>query len=99
MSTRLSRRTFTQAAIAGAASGEAVKTARAGRVIGANERVRIACLGVGYRGVQDLHAFLAHKDAEIVALCDVYEPYLNGQFDRIHPHFKALTYISMPCAG
>ncbi len=42
--------------------------------------------------MQDLHAFLAHKDAEIVALCDVYEPYLNGQFDKIHPHFKELTY-------
>ena len=61
-------------------------------MIGANDRVRIACIGVGYRGVQDLHAFLAHKDAEIVALCDVYEPYLNGQFDKIHPHFKELTY-------
>ena len=61
-------------------------------MVGANDRVRIACIGLGYRGVQDLHAFLAHKDAEIVALCDVYEPYLNGQFDKIHPHFKELTY-------
>ena len=34
----------------------------------------------------------AHKDAEVVALSDVYEPYLNGQFDKIHPHFKDLTY-------
>ncbi len=61
-------------------------------MIGANDRVRIGCIGVGYRGVQVLNAFLTHKDAEIVALCDVYEPYLNGQFDKIHPHFKELTY-------
>jgi predicted dehydrogenase len=92
MSSHLNRRTFTKAAFAGAAAGAAPAVSRAGRVVGANDRVRIACIGVGYRGVQDLHAFVAHKDAEIVALCDVYEPYLNGQFDKIHPHFKALTY-------
>ena len=92
MSGRFSRRTFTKAAIAGAAAGAAPVAARAGRVLGANDRVRLACIGVGYRGVQDLHAFRAHKDAEIVALCDVYEPYLSGQFDKIDPHFKALTY-------
>jgi predicted dehydrogenase len=61
-------------------------------VKGANDRVRLAFIGIGYRGVQNLHAFVTHKDAEIVALCDVYEPYLNGQFDKIHPHFKELTY-------
>ena len=27
------------------------------------------------------------------SLCDVYEPYLNGQFDQIHPHFKKLGYV------
>ena len=68
--------------------------ARAGRVIGANDRVRLGCIGVGYRGVQVLNAFGAHKDAQIVALCDVYEPYLNGQFDKIDPHFKKLGYSS-----
>jgi predicted dehydrogenase len=92
MSSPFNRRDFTRAALAGAAAGAAPTAARAGRVIGANDRVRIALIGVGYRGVQDLHAFLAQKDAEIVALCDVYEPYLNGQFDKIHPHFKDLTY-------
>ncbi|MFI5457095.1 MAG: Gfo/Idh/MocA family protein [Isosphaerales bacterium] len=92
MSSPFSRRDFTKAALLGAAAGAAPTAARAGRVIGANDRVRIACIGVGYRGVQDLHAFLAQKDAQIVALCDVYEPYLNGQFDKIHPHFKELTH-------
>jgi len=92
MSSPFSRRDFTKAALLGAAAGAAPAAARAGRVIGANDRVRIACIGVGYRGVQDLHAFLAQKDAQIVALCDVYEPYLNGQFDKIHPHFKELTH-------
>jgi len=92
MSGRYNRRDFTRAALAGAAVAAAPATGRAGRVIGANDRVRIGCIGIGYRGVQDLNAFLTQKDAEIVALCDVYEPYLSGQFDKIHPHFKALTY-------
>ena len=50
----------------------------------------IGCIGVGNRGVQVLNAFCAHKDAQVVALSDVYEPYLQGQYDRIDPHFKDL---------
>ena len=45
---------------------------------------------MGNRGVQVLEAFCAHRDAEIVALCDVYEPYLHGQYDQIDPRFKNL---------
>ena len=93
MSSPFNRREFAKAALAGAAVGAAPAVARAGRIIGANDRVRIGCIGVGYRGVQVLNAFLTQKDAQIVALCDVYEPYLNGQFDQIHPHFKELGYV------
>jgi predicted dehydrogenase len=93
MSSPVHRRDFTKAALAGAAVGTASAVAREERVLGANERVRIGCIGVGYRGAQVLHAFTSLKDAEIVALCDVYEPYLQGQFDRIHPHFKKLGRI------
>ena len=87
------RRDFTRAALTGAAAVSMTAVARAGRVIGANDRVRIGCIGVGYRGVQVQFAFGAHKDAKIASLCDVYEPYLNGQFDKIHPHFKKLGYV------
>jgi hypothetical protein len=87
------RRDFTRAALTGAAAVSMPAVARAGRVIGANDHVRIGLIGVGYRGVQVLYAFGAHKDAEIASLCDVYEPYLNGQFDKIHPHFKKLGYV------
>jgi predicted dehydrogenase len=93
MSSPFNRRDFTKAALAGTAAGLAPAVARAGRVIGANDRVRLGCIGVGYRGVQVLNAFLTHKDAQIVALCDVYEPYLNGQFGQIHPHFRKLGRI------
>jgi len=92
MKSPFSRRDFSRVGLTGALVGPKRAMAREARVIGANDRVRIGCIGVGYRGVQVLNTFLTHKDAEIVALCDVYEPYLNGHFDKIHPHFKELTH-------
>jgi predicted dehydrogenase len=66
------RRDFTKAGAAG------VLTAlSAGRVLGANDRVRLGFIGLGNRGDQVLDAFLVHKDAEVVALCDIYQPYLD----------------------
>ena len=47
------------------------------RVRGANDRVRLGFIGLGNRGDQVLDAFLEHKDAEVVALCDIYQPYLD----------------------
>ena len=59
-------------------------------MLGANERVRLGFIGVGNRGCQLLKGFLAHPDAQVVALCDVYEPYLYGAYDRIDPRFAGL---------
>ncbi len=83
------RRSFAKAAIA-TATVAMPAVARAGRILGANDQVRVGCFGVGNRGVQVLTAFCSQRDAEVVALCDVYEPYLNGQYDRIDPRFKNL---------
>src|SRR2546428_1682929 len=47
------------------------------RVLGANDRVRLGFIGVGNRGDQVLDAFLVHKDAEVVAVCDIYRPYVD----------------------
>lgn len=55
----------------------------AGRVLGANERVRLGFIGVGNRGDQVLDAFLTHKDAEIVALSDLWQPYLDFASNKI----------------
>jgi predicted dehydrogenase len=62
------------AATAGMALGLNALGRRA--VLGANEKIRVGFIGVGNRGTQLLQGFLAQKDAQIVALCDVYEPYL-----------------------
>ena len=85
----MSRREFHRAALVSGASATIAAPA-VGRVLGANDRVRVGCIGVGNRGVQVLNAFSAHEDAQIVALSDVYEPYLRGNYDRIDPRFKDL---------
>jgi predicted dehydrogenase len=53
------------------------------RVLGANDRIRLGFIGVGNRGDQLLDAFLVHPDADIAALCDVYEPYLDAAQKKV----------------
>lgn len=76
---RLTRRDFgKQAALAGV--GTALSQAR---VAGANERIRLGFIGLGNRGDQVLDAFLQHKDAEVVAVCDIYAPYREFAAQKI----------------
>ena len=89
MSQKIDRRTFSKTTVAAATAVSAVSLAP-GRVLGANERVRLGFIGVGNRGCQLLKGFLAHPDAQVVALCDVYEPYLHGAYDRLDPRFDGL---------
>src|SRR5688572_7431758 len=70
---QVSRREFGKTV---AAAGVATAFSR-GRVLGANDRVRLGFIGVGNRGDQVLDAFLPHQDMEVVAICDIYEPYVD----------------------
>ena len=45
-------------------------------VLGASDKIRMGFIGVGNRGWKLLRSFMSHDDVEVVALCDVYEPYL-----------------------
>ncbi len=47
------------------------------RVLGANDRVRIGFIGCGNRGDQVLDAFLPNQDAQLVAVAEAYEPYME----------------------
>ncbi|MCL2743775.1 MAG: Gfo/Idh/MocA family oxidoreductase, partial [Planctomycetaceae bacterium] len=72
MSNKISRRTFAKTAAAAAVLSAAVQTTTSyGRIIGANDRVRLGFLGTANRGSQDIAAFKKLPDAEIAALCDV----------------------------
>ncbi len=73
------RRDFAKTvAVAGAAT--ALGTSR---VLGANERIRLGFVGLGNRGDQVLDAFLAQPDADVVAICDLYQPYLDFAAKKI----------------
>ena len=76
---RITRRDF--AKTAGVAT--ATRWRDANRVMGANDRVRIGFIGLGNRGDQVLSAFLEHKDCEIAAVCDIYQPYVDFAAKKI----------------
>ena len=53
----------------------AVTAASYGRILGANDRIRVAGIGVGSRGEYLLGNVSKIEDTQIVGFCDVYEPH------------------------
>jgi predicted dehydrogenase len=45
------------------------------RVLGSNERVNVALIGCGQRGLFDAKAMRAVPNVDFVAVCDVYDPH------------------------
>ncbi len=77
----LSRRNFLKLGAGTTAAGLAAARGWAEivppRVLAANDRVRVAVVGLHDRGQDHIHAFARIPNVEIAALCDVYEPILN----------------------
>jgi predicted dehydrogenase len=75
----MTRRRFVEAGalVAGVAATGAA------RAQGADGRLRLGFIGVGNRGSQLLAATLPNEDVDVVALCDVYEPYLKQQAAKV----------------
>jgi len=61
-------------------------TTRAARSV--NEKIHVGFIGIGNRGTQLLNGFLEHDDAEIVSLCDVYEPYLMRDYSKVDKRLR-----------
>jgi predicted dehydrogenase len=65
------------------------------RVIGANDRLNVAVIGLGGRGSILLDLILEHRtnkaDVEVVALCDVYQRRLNAASKKV-PGAKTYTH-------
>ena len=76
---RLTRRDFNKAA----ATAGLTSALSYNRIAGANDRVRIGFIALGNRGDQVLDAFLPHKDCEVVAICDIYQPYMDFAANKI----------------
>lgn len=76
---KITRRSFAKRVAAAGVSTLFVSN----RIFGANERIRLGFIGLGNRGDQVLSAFLVHPDCEVVAICDLYEPYLDFAAKKI----------------
>ncbi|MBM3473080.1 MAG: Gfo/Idh/MocA family oxidoreductase [Armatimonadetes bacterium] len=75
----MSRRRFVEAG----ALAAGVAATGVGRAQGTDDRLRLGFIGVGNRGSQLLAATLPNADVEVIALCDVYEPYLKQQAAKV----------------
>jgi predicted dehydrogenase len=75
-----------------AAGGAALSALGWSRVLGANDRLRLASVGVGGKGWDDVTSIAASPRVEVVALCDVDEapPHL-GQATVKYPHAQRFT--------
>jgi len=78
----IERREFLKATGAAMTVGAAT-LAMGGRVLGANDRVRVAICGVRGRGNDHIKGYAKVPQAEIAALCDVDENVLNARLDEI----------------
>lgn len=80
--------TKSTAAVAGVSVGlntfGSIKTTR---IFGANDKIRMGFIGIGNRGSQLLNLFMQNKDCEVVALCDVYEPYALRDRNKVSQRF------------
>lgn len=73
-----SRRNFLKTLTAGTAGLTLGLSARSyGNIPGANERIRVGMIGIGRQGRGLMDNVMSESDAEVVALCDVYEPNLE----------------------
>jgi len=89
MNKLISRRDFiTKSTLA--AAGLSLSTGvfpASGKVLGANDKIRMGFIGVGNRGSQLLNLFMSNSDCEIAALCDIYEPYMTRNREAVDPRY------------
>ena len=67
------RRSF----LKGAASASVMTAASYENILGANDRVRVGCIGIGLIGKRHLLDFLSQPDCEIAAISELYDPRLT----------------------
>jgi len=79
------------------ASGVSAKSYK--RILGANDKVRMGFIGVGNRGTQVMHEFMAEPDCEIAGLSDVYEPYLSRDRSKVDPRYIETRPQQIPKMG
>lgn len=82
--TRTTRRSFLQSTAAAGASFVISGTKSSGMVLGANDRVRIAVVGLNGRGGSHIQGFSGQKNVEIAWAIDPDEKVLNSRLKQLH---------------
>jgi len=77
MTDEINRRDFIRRAGLTTVSVAAAGLVPSRSVLGANDRVRVGVIGTGRQGRDDMEDMARQPDAEIAALCDVYQPNLD----------------------
>lgn len=77
------RRGFMQTAAGAALASQSV--------LGANDRVRVAIIGCGSRGMMDIRFFQTHADCELVAACDVRKSRLDAALGEMGGNITPYT--------
>ncbi|MHC4426304.1 MAG: Gfo/Idh/MocA family protein [Planctomycetota bacterium] len=94
MNSRITNRRQFLRRVAGAAAGAVsfpyvVSSSALGNAggVAASERITVGCVGVGPQGSGVMGNFLRHKDAQVVAVCDVKSHVLKAAQDRVNKHY------------
>jgi predicted dehydrogenase len=64
---------------------------RTGRILGANDRIRVGGIGTGGRCQYLLDLLNKGGGSQIVAICDVYGPHLDEAREKVAPEARAFT--------
>jgi len=82
-STGLNRRAFL-----GTAAAMATSAVSYGRIVGANDRIRLGAIGTGQRCQYLLSLFNRAGGSDLVAVCDVYEPHRQEAMAKFGPNAR-----------
>jgi len=90
--TNFSRRDLLRTVLAGGAAAAfpyVVRAAALGKdgAVAASERITVGCVGVGPQGTFVMRNFLAQKDAQVLAVCDVKRHVLQAAQKRVNDHY------------
>jgi predicted dehydrogenase len=86
----VTRRDFVKQASTTMGAGMVISAASYGKILGANDRVRIGIIGPGARGREVMNAFVKVPNAEFVAAADVYTR-SQEEAKKIAPEIKAFN--------
>ena len=90
---RITRRDFLKTAAAAIAAPYVTSASSIGSEArpSPSERVTMGCIGVGGRGTDVMREFLGNADAQVIAVCDVFEKNREGAKRALERHYAAET--------